>query len=216
VLVSISVLCCLLVFLAAKNRLALYILCIVGISQVLLQSILNYGYSMPMLFLFMVCCATLVLLRQTLRGEKKFDIKNLKRGGIAVISLILCFCALISSQLLYSYLSGIFVNSPQITLPDIYNKIAGVSPESSKTGFSDYNPNYRLGQRASYDNTLILEVKADGPFYLKGRTYDTYTGTNWTVGGPFGDEYTSIYSSNGIFNFAGYAYLTNKKLNSFN
>ncbi len=206
---GIALLCCIVVFFAAQNRIGLYILCLAGVITVFVLSIYNYGYSLPAFLIFLVCIGTLIIRRQTLHREKKFDINNLKHSGITALSLFFCILAILGSQLLFSIFSSVFANTPKVSLSEIYNKITAMLPHTASTGFSPYDTDNRLGQKVTYDDTLIFEVKASGPFYLKGRTYDNYTGTSWSINTKQG-TYGELY--NNTFNYAGLLYLSNRNL----
>lgn len=90
------------------------------------------------------------------------------------------------TQLAYTGLHAVFGSSPKVSFSDLANRIQGrLFPV---TGFGDYDPDRTLGRRVSTDGTLVLEVQADGPFYLRGRIYDTYAGRSWQATEPAGTD----------------------------
>jgi uncharacterized membrane protein len=180
--IAAGVSCTALLFFAAKNRFTLLLVSVAGLGEVFVQSFLKYNYYFSVLLIYIGCCAALYLRRYMLGRERKKQIKGVNRAGFAAAAIILCAAAVIGSQFLYAYFSSIFINTNEIDYSRLLSQIQDdIFPPISKSGFGDYNPDRKLGQPVALDYTPVLEVKADGPFYLVGRTYDDYTGSGWKV-----------------------------------
>lgn len=216
---SITVLLCFLaaassltIFLCSKSRLAITVFWAASTALSIVLSLAGYNADTITLLVMTGCCAVLFV-----RSDVKSSISagpdgqrlSLRMTALAsgVFALLLAV-----TQLGFTGLSSAFGSSPKISIGDVAVQVRNIL--FSTTGFSDYNPNQPIGQRVTENNTLVLEVRADGPFYLRGRIYDTYTGRSWRTAEPTGSDdafHQSLslkppgYFNSGSF-YAGYSY----------
>jgi transglutaminase-like putative cysteine protease len=102
---------------------------------------------------------------------------------------------LLCTQIIY----GTFEDKINFGLADVNAKVVDfiANHTFAATGFPDYKSNTSLGGPIRQDNTLMMEVKADSAFYLKGRTFDNYMGTNWHTDT---DSFSRTYIRNNTVN----------------
>jgi transglutaminase-like putative cysteine protease len=177
-LCMIGLFCCFLMFYASKSRLGILFAFITGVSLVFTLSALDFTYSFTSLLVFMGSC-TVLFIRRTLLlsvGQSKGR-KSLL--NFTAVTAVVCAAALLLTQPGYAKINAGLGKLPELDFTSISDMLSSLFPSTSKTGFSDYNPQQKLGGAITYDDTLVLEVEADEPFYLRGRIYDTYTGRNW-------------------------------------
>lgn len=163
----------LVLFCTAKNRVTLAFTFAVGTGLVLVAPLLGYEVSIPLLLVFCTACGALFLRRSSL--------PQLPPRGLTLAAVALCAAAAVASQGAFTYLHAVFGDKPELNVVRMFQK-AGQSFLPSKSGFGDEDPGAVLGRPLTLDRTLVLEVKTSGgPFHLKGRIYDNYSGKNWAT-----------------------------------
>ncbi len=163
----------LVLFCTAKNRVTLAFTFAVGAGLVLVAPLLGYEVSIPLLLVFCTACGALFLRRSSLPQPPP--------RGLTLAAVALCAAAAVASQGAFTYLHAVFGDKPELNVVRMFQK-AGQTLLPSKSGFGDEDPAGVLGRPLTLDRTLVLEVQtAGGPFHLKGRIYDNYSGKNWTT-----------------------------------
>lgn len=163
----------LVLFCTAKNRVTLAFTFAVGTGLVLAAPLLGYEVSIPLLLVFFSACGALFLRRSSLPQPPP--------RGLTLAAVALCAAAALASQGAFTYLHAVFGDKPELNVMQMFER-AGQSFLPAKSGFGDDDPGSVLGRPMTLDRTLVLEVKtSDGPFHLKGRIYDNYSGKNWTT-----------------------------------
>ncbi|GEM_PF-3856676 len=140
------------------------------------------GYHVSTLALaIMTGCSTVMLLRADMMfpacgkpAGAKASLRSTAVAAAAVTGVLIC------SQFAYSGLHSTFGGRDKIDIPGILAQCR--KSVLTTSGFSDYDKDYVLGRKMSVDNTPVLEVKANGPIYLRGRIYCSYTGRSWQAG----------------------------------
>lgn len=191
-----------LMFISSQNRLSLFLIAIIETFIVFIMPSYNYSYSMPALLIFIGCCAVLYLRLTAVSIAKKNGFKIKHIIIFTVIASAFCVASIMLSQLSFSYFNSAFSNIPKVNYVDAFNNITGVFSLKSTTGFGDYNPLRRLGGKVENDDTIVLEVNADEPFYLRGRIFDTFTGSGWqaVTNDTTGFYNSSVYTDIPIYN----------------
>ena len=137
----------------------------------------GHGENLPALLVITGCCATLFCYESIRSGLAKSagGTRILLRSTAVAMGILTAVLAV--SQIGFTGLNAVFGKTKKISILDFTTRMQ--NSLFSTSGFGDYNPNRLLGLRISMNNNLVMEVQADGPFYLRGRVYDTYTGKNW-------------------------------------
>ncbi len=171
----------------------------------------GHGENLPALLVITGCCALLFYRAGAEAGPEG----NAQGSGplfrATAAALVVVAAALAVTQLGFTGLKAVFGSSQKINIADFTARMQ--SALFSTSGFGDYNPNRLLGLRITMNDTLVLEVRADGPFYLRGRIYDTYTGKSWRAA-ESSDE-NDVYHQNLSPALPGYGNLRQFDLQGF-
>ncbi len=137
----------------------------------------GHGENLPALLVVTGGCAVLFY-----RAGVKAGLKRTAGGGKLLLrttaaAMGVLAAVLAVTQIGFTGLETIFRSYPRIDVSDFTTRLQGSL--FSTSGFEDYDPNRLIGLRTRVNETPVLEVRADGPFYLRGRIYDTYTGKSW-------------------------------------
>lgn len=184
-MLSLTCICGIVLYIASRFRACIVCMFVSGTAFTLVLS-QNYGISpLNKYLVFIGICAALFFHRSALLTVRKHggNIRGIPK--LSAIAAVLCAAAVVFSQVSFDKLHDRFKNVPKIDFVQVVDglNIQGIS-NLKKSGFSDYNPNRKMGGSIRLDDTEIFEVKADGPFYLRGRIYDKYTGENWRCSTP--------------------------------
>lgn len=181
-LCAISVTMSLIVFFCGKSRLALSVFWAATTGLPVFLSLEGFKADVPALLVSTGCCALLFVrcgaqpaLLENPEGHRLSLRMTAFASGILAVVLVI-------TQLGFTALNAVFGSAPRINISNVAVNVRDTLFPT--TGFKDYNPNELLGQPLMQDNTLVLEVQADGPFYLRGRVYDTYNGRSWQAATP--------------------------------
>ncbi len=167
-------------FLCAKKRLTCVLFWAFNILLPSMLSLMGYSASVPALVAVTGCSALLFV-----RAGAEDAAKGKPGSSKAVLcttalAAVVTAAVLAGSQAAFTQLHAAFHDKPKIdlsqTLENFHKNFFVTS------GFHDYDPNYTLGRKMTISSTPVMQVKTDGPVYLRGRIYDTYNGHSWLVG----------------------------------
>ena len=163
------------VFCTARSRAGTALLFAGGSAAFCALWLMGYDVSIPAYTVFLACTVVIFFRRQYLRAARRF--RDVDAGGFPVTAAaaVISAAALLFASLTYALTDRLLpVNlngSRNILMASLQN---GIRPAGySGTGTA------QLGGPIKPDNTPVLKVRADHPFYLKGCTYDEYTGSSW-------------------------------------
>lgn len=140
-------------------------------------SLSGWGTSLPALLLTTGFSALLFVRCGTHQAFS--GVKNGQKLAVRVTAFTAAMLVILlaGTQAVYTGLSIRFADTQKITLAAVETWVQNTF--QAKNGFGDYDPLRPLGTPISRSSTLVLEVTADGPFYLRGRIYNEYTGSSW-------------------------------------
>ena len=170
-----------LVFLCRKRRTAALLYWAVNIALPTMLYLRGYPVSVPALTAATACTALLFVragVQSAAAGKAGAEKAGLRASVIAALA---CAVLLTGVQFAYTGLQKVFQDQPKIDIMEMAAKFN--KSLFTKSGFDDYDPNRVLGRYTQLDSTPVMTVQADGPLYLRGRIYDTYTGKSWQVSG---------------------------------
>ena len=180
----------LLAFFCGKSRLAVTVLWAANAAAGVILSLAGYKADLPVLLVITGCCGVLFA-RGDLRvafagasdGRRASDGHRASLRVTAAAAVVLAG-SLAFTQLGFTGLRAAFGSAPKIDVGEVVLHVRNTLYPT--TGFGDYHPDQLLGRPLTLDHTPVLEVQADGPVYLRGRIYDTYTGRSWRAAEPTG------------------------------
>lgn len=166
--------CCIAVFFTAKSRVGLLLLFLFGGGGLFVMDIMGYQLSCAAYFLFLLPIIVLFIRQSYLAGMPK---ERHSRKGVALITAVAAVtagAAFVISQSVYG--AGLRVNANAAELP----RLLDLQAKNSNYVVAGYQTGSQLGRALKPDNTVVLEVKADSPFYLAGMSYNRYLGGRWS------------------------------------
>lgn len=167
-------------FLCGKKRLTCVLFWAFNILLPSMLSLMGYSASVPAL-VAVTGCSALLFVRAGAEDAAKGKPGSSKTVLCATaLAAVITAAVLAGSQAAFTQLHAAFHDKPKVdlsqTLEDFHKNFFVTS------GFHDYDPNYTLGRKMTISSTPVMQVKTNGPVYLRGRIYDTYNGRSWLVG----------------------------------
>ena len=210
----VTVCSCVAVFFAAKTRLGSLLLFVLGCAALFYLEAEGFELSQFAYFVFVACAAVLFFRANYLKRRKDYDYRYAGVSAMTAAGAAIALAALIGAQVFF-YGTGLRLLPGGLNIDSLFS-FSTAKGSLTQAGFQSYNNQTVLGRKLSPDNTAVMEVKADAPFYLKGCTYTDYTGTSWSVNTAlntnyYGDAYflNSVQSVAEWYRFFwmfGYAY----------
>lgn len=198
--------CCLLVFFGMKTKAGILILFLSGAGYEFYLAFVGFDLSYFAYFLFLLIVALLFMRRLFQNGIRSgFAEKRISPVYTAIISGV-AVSALILSQFIYNVGLRLPAQSG-MDVRDVF-KFNTQRGGSASAGYIGSSENQLLGERVRPDNTLVLRVKASSPFYIVGRTYDSYSNNTWSS--TLFEQ--SVEDWNRMIWMPGYAYDNNRPL----
>lgn len=174
--------CSLLAYFCSRSRTGTLIFWVIDMGMSIYLSYFGYYTATYPSLIITGCCAVLFFRSSAEKGLAGAANKHRVLLRTTFLSTFALTGLLLVAQAGYQRMAPTLTTLPKATIQTTVGRgISAIFP-SSISGFGDYDPDRELGKSLTLDTTLVLEVQADRPFYLRGRIYDTYAGHSWQAG----------------------------------
>ena len=163
------------VFCTARSRAGTALLFAGGSAAFCALWLMDYDVSMPAYAVFLACTVVIFFRLQYRSVARRFA--DVDAGGFPVTAAaaVISAAALLFASLAYGLTDRLLPSDLNTRRDTVMVSLQQGIRTAGYTGTGIA----QLGGPIVPDNTPVLKVRADHPFYLKGCTYDEYTGTSW-------------------------------------